>query len=305
MGEPASPKRFAVYRCSLGAPLRVDGWPLRGVPLFPDETGAVCTKAGVTDTIRAAAKHMGQRVVDAGGLFLHSGHALRVTGAQGLARAALQEHMIALQARWGSTAIRGYIRKAPLAAAHTMASMAIAGWKRNVDPTGQPAPFAASSVSRPEALSRRATVKPASSRASTVPAQSSTRVDALASQIRALEDWRNEVRSNVPASAVAPVDTAQSDVPIDWTPVRAAFPYVFSDREKCHRVSVGYPDHPRAWKTHCGWPFGIADVATPGRKLPACHKSICERCLKAEHEAVKAAAESRVREAGRAAPTTV
>ena len=45
--------------------------------------------------------------------------------------AALQEHMIALQARWGSTAVRGYIRKAPLAATHTMASMAILGWKRN------------------------------------------------------------------------------------------------------------------------------------------------------------------------------
>ena len=78
-----------------------NGFALRGFPLFPDEAGEVCTKAGVTDTIRTAARLMGQRLVDPGGLFLHSGHALRVTGAQALARAALQEGMIALQARWG------------------------------------------------------------------------------------------------------------------------------------------------------------------------------------------------------------
>ena len=114
---------FRKYRSRFNA----NGWARAGYPLFPDEAGEVCTKAGVTDTIRAAASFMGQRLLDPGGLFLHSGHAMRVTGAQGLGRAGLQELTIALQARWGSSAIRTYLRKAPLAASHTMAALAIAG----------------------------------------------------------------------------------------------------------------------------------------------------------------------------------
>ena len=282
-----------------------NGFALRSFPLFPDEDGAVCTKAGVTDTIRAAARHMGQRVVDPGGLFLHSGHALRVTGAQGLARAALQENMIALQARWGSTAIRGYIRKAPLAAAHTMAALAIAGWNRNADPAGHAAPFSSSTVRRLAAPKRRATVPPASSRVAAESRALSARVDTLSNQIRALTDWRTEVAASVPSPSVAPVDTSTEEVLINWDSIHAAFPFVYSDREKCHKVVVGYPAPPRTWKTKCGWPFGVAVVAEPGESPPACHKLSCEHCLKPEWVAVKAAAESRVREVGRASPTTV
>ena len=57
---------------------------------------------------------------------------MRVTGAQGLARAGLSENTIALLARWGSAAVRTYIRKAPLAASHCLAAVALAGWERNV-----------------------------------------------------------------------------------------------------------------------------------------------------------------------------
>ena len=132
-----------------------NGWALAGFPLFPDDDGGVCTKVGVTETIREAARLMGQKLVDPGGLFLHTGHALRVTGAQALARAALSELTIALQARWGSSAIRTYIRKASLAATHAMAAMAIAGWERNRDPAAAPAPFASSTSSRTDAPARR------------------------------------------------------------------------------------------------------------------------------------------------------
>ena len=121
-------------------------------------------------------------------------------------------------------------------------------------------------------------------------------------QVRALEDWRKEVASTIPAASVAPVDTAEAEIPIDWDSVCKIFPYVFSDRERCHKVVVGYPNHPRDWKTQCGWPFGIAKVAELGDTLPACHKSICERCLLDEREAVKAAARSRLHEAGKTAP---
>ena len=48
----------------------------------------------------------------------------------------------------------------------------------------------------------------------------------------------------------------------------------------------------------CGWAFGISDVAKPVLSLPACHKSICKKCLKAEREEAKMRAESRVLEVG-------
>ena len=55
------PSRF--YRSGMARP---------GFPLFPDDQGGVCTKAGVTNTIRKVAKHSGQQVVDPGGLLLPS-----------------------------------------------------------------------------------------------------------------------------------------------------------------------------------------------------------------------------------------
>ena len=136
-------------------PQRFDrqGWAKMGYPLFPDQHGDVCTKYGVTITIRRAAQLLGQQLVDPGGLYLHSGHALRVTGAQALSRAGLSEHTISLLARWGSAAVRNYIRKAPLSASHHLASVAFKGWQRNAE-TGAAAPMALSSC-RPAAVSRR------------------------------------------------------------------------------------------------------------------------------------------------------
>ena len=128
--------QFAKYRTRFDAV----GWALPGYPLFPDDNGEVCTKAGVTDTIRTAARHLGHEIVDPGGLFLHSGHAMRVTGAQGLSRAGLSEHPIALLARWGGSAVRTYIRKAPLAASHHLAAVALAGWERGASTSTSAAP---------------------------------------------------------------------------------------------------------------------------------------------------------------------
>ena len=88
-------------------------------------------KAGVTGTIRVAARRQGLPTKDPGGLFLHTGHAMRVTGSQALSRAGLPEHTISLVARWGSAAVFLYIRKAPLASTHLLARVALTGWEQN------------------------------------------------------------------------------------------------------------------------------------------------------------------------------
>ena len=101
--------------------------PLPGVPLWPCSSGATTSRRGVIGTVRRAALQLGQPLQDAGGLWLHSGHALRVTGAQGLSRAGLGIHAIQVLGRWGSDAVLLYIRNAPLYATHKYAAAALAG----------------------------------------------------------------------------------------------------------------------------------------------------------------------------------
>ena len=60
-------------------------------------------------------------VVNEGATRRVSGHTLRVTGAQGLTRLGFPLWAIQLLGRWGSDAVKGYLREAPLAAMLTAA----------------------------------------------------------------------------------------------------------------------------------------------------------------------------------------
>ena len=113
-----------------------------------------------------------------------------------------------------------------------------------------------------------------------------------------LADWRAEMHASIPAVPAEPVVVPEGEVPDVWTDIVSAFPFIVSYNKKCHKVLVGYPEHPSLWRSKCGWPFGYSDVAKPAHKLPAYHKSMCERCCKAERVAAMASAESRVREVG-------
>ena len=56
---------------------------------------------------------------------MYGGHSMRIGGAQGLSRAGIETFVIALLARWGSSAVYGYIREAPLALAYKVAGQAV------------------------------------------------------------------------------------------------------------------------------------------------------------------------------------
>ena len=68
-----------------------------------------------------------------------------------------------------------------------------------------------------------------------------------------------------------------SQVHVDGMLVRAR-----SDREELEVVSIGYPVVPRGWRTACGLAFGVPVKAKPVLSLPACHKMMCDKCLRAE-----------------------
>ena len=71
----------------------------RDFPLFPNEKGEVCAKEAMTETFCAAAKMLGVPLESADGSEFISGHSLRVTGAQGLARIGLNIWAIQLFGR--------------------------------------------------------------------------------------------------------------------------------------------------------------------------------------------------------------
>ena len=98
---------------------------MNGFPLFPDSRGLPVQKTAMTATIQWAATKLGLQALHGDGQQRYTGHALRVAGAQSLAKAGLDTWCIALLARHSSSAIFGYIRDAPLGVSDTFASRAV------------------------------------------------------------------------------------------------------------------------------------------------------------------------------------
>ena len=77
-------------------------------PLVARVGGGACRKSQVVTALR----YLAARVAPEIKLETIKGHSMRVTGAQRMARAALSENQIAVYGRWGSAAIRRYVREA-------------------------------------------------------------------------------------------------------------------------------------------------------------------------------------------------
>ena len=99
-----------------------DGSPAEDLPVFPDAEGEVCCKSVVVETLLRAAEALHVPVSTPDGAERISGHSLRVTGAQGFAHRGLDLWAIQLLGRWGSDAVRGYVRDAQLGMAAVTAS---------------------------------------------------------------------------------------------------------------------------------------------------------------------------------------
>ena len=273
------------------------GWPLPGHPLFPDASGGVCTKAGVTATIQDAASQLGQPLRDGGGLPLHTGHALRVTGAQGLARAGLTEHLIALVARWGSDAVLRYIRSAPLTSSHRLSAQALAGWQSHPGSHGmRPPPPVREAVAAKQPRKRIRTSGTTDSAAQH--AAILHRLAIVEAEVAKLAGWRAEVANTLASSASLPAPVPAIESVVVQTGRREAHPYILSKYGRFHVVVLGYPENPRHWVTACGWRFGASVGASPVASLSGFYKAYCERCLTAERELAKAAAKDLVSEDG-------
>ena len=95
-----------------------------GLPLCPTAQGTAVLKSDMVKTIQKAAELLGRPLCWGDGTQKFTGHALRVGGAQSLARAGLDTWCIALLARHTSSAIFGYVRDAPLGGSDQFAQRA-------------------------------------------------------------------------------------------------------------------------------------------------------------------------------------
>lgn len=233
-------------------------------PFFPDAQGRTCSKDAVAATLVEAAKTLKAPTETPTGKI--TGHSMRVTGAQGMAAAGMDLWAIQLLGRWGSMAIKSYVRDAHLEQAE--------GWARKVaqqmdvdEVTKKMAEQLDANLSGSEiwkALVDKAEVKvkaAAANSAMKAPLEAEC-VEALA--VRALPETQKQVRLDA----------------------------VVSSSGVAHYVVFGPPEADMSLAvTTCGWRFGGAVGArlAPRSELPAMYKKLCARCFPEEREAGKEA----------------
>ena len=240
----------------------VDGHFAEDFPLFPDREGKVCSKPAMADTFRSAAEHLGLPAEVPDGSAGITGHSLRATGAQGLARLGLELWAIQLIGRWGSEAVKAYVREVPLERALLMAAQASGGGVLPRTLAWLGPDLAELLPTKKEELDAGGGSHPVTMNGS---ARWSRTMAATAEPL-AIE----RALAVAPPPAVDPewlVNRRRKDG--QWVLHLAAYPL------------EGLPDE--AKMTRCGWRIGcMAGIAlTPHQPLPEEYKRICKRCAPA------------------------
>ena len=246
------------------------------LPLFPCLGGEVATKAKVTDTILAAAGHLRVPVSVADGSERISGHSLRATGAQGLSALGLDLWAIQLLGRWGSDAVKGYVREAHIQKA--------ADW--------------ASSASRRRELEALVAdvVAQHAVRGSVGPPQASD-VAAALETVNLETPQAKDMLDMVAEEATLKIeDQARANEEQENTK------YVRNEASNVlHRVARGPPLYLISdWASTCGWKFGRSPMSRilDSAELPENPDWICGRCLRPEREAAQVAARIALQQQG-------
>ena len=244
------------------------------LPLFPQRSGAACSKAAMVGTIGAAAGQLEVPLANADGTTRVSGHSLRVGGAQGLARSGFPVWSIQLMGRWGTETVKQYIGDAALDI-FTGAS----GPPRVTDPTDL-TEFLAAAARSTDGLARPR-VGPRRQERGLNQEEIDRKVAELAGDLRAelAEAIGQSVRQEL-ATRAAPAQrppTADQGTTTDATdPTR----WVQNRRtENWHIVSVGlesgFPSP--EWSAWCGWAFGRSEGFLLGTPGPGAER--CKRCI--------------------------
>ena len=259
--------------------------PNAELALFPDMHGKICEKEGVVQTILEAGRRLG---VEATGGERLSGHSLRATGAQGLARLGVDMWAIQLLGRWGSDAVKGYVRAAHLDRASEWASAAA---KRTELET-----IVKEIIEKlPQTSS---TTWSRSSSSSSPWSGSLTRGPGEADQEQDLGLWAKKISqpSNLVETLLQPALAEEASLSAGGrsgeagTPKPAPEAFAMSGAGVWHLVVKGPPEFLISeWSAKCGWAFGACKATKLGSLADVTidHRKICQRCLPDLREAIK------------------
>ena len=251
------------------------------LPFFPTSAGSPCTKEGFTRTISQAAVLLDlpqQSAVDNERV---TGHSMRATGAQFLARAGLDTYTVQLLGRWGSSAVERYVREAVISGAASRARASqlaqtlthMSGEVVAALPRDQFDRSFVQSCIRESFVSERGLTDEIA--------------DALVERVTA------RVQSHVlrrTAGAAAQPSTPQSssssssssaspggDGPAGTPPAGITERVANDHYKKVHLVVHGPPSlEIGMWVTQCGWRFGRSSVA----RRPEESDLLCSRCFR-------------------------
>jgi hypothetical protein len=247
-----------------------EGAPAVDLPFFPDTAGRPVSKSCMAATIAHAAALLGIPAVNREGTFRVSGHSLRPTGAQGLARLGLDVWAVQLLGRWGSGTVLEYVRDAAASPEAAVARRTLLG--QNLQD------FHA-------ARRGGATVEEVTARAL---AEIQTHLPRFLADLRATL-LADAFPGGQPAPARAPSSSSSASSSSSSSPSSSASPsvrglgfqvYVSSgSRATRHLVAVApTADLVRAaWQTSCGWHFGLSEFA----REPVPEDADCRRCFPA------------------------
>ena len=278
------PRRFSGPSNAMG--LRQ---PDRDLPLFPTAEGGVCDKESVTATVRAAGRMLGV-VEPADGTEQLSGHSLRVTGAQGLARLGVDLWAIQLIGRWGSDTVKNYVRGVQMERSAAWAAGAAKRMELEAVVANLVSELRSSSPSSTPSAPPSSSM---SSSTSSTAAPSSTSLAAVAST-----SWLDENVANScgQKSALDEEVALAADASKKVNPVET---FVLSSTRVWHLVARGPPEfRMEFWTTSCGWTFGGSKSAKLGDlgDLPSDPLALCARCLPELRQAAKVKVANAIKE---------
>ena len=243
------------------------------LPLFPSASGAVCTKAAMAATIMKAAELLKSPLSSPDGSERITGHTLRATGAQGLARLGIDLWAIQLMGRWGSDVVRRYVREVALESAASWASSA-ASSSRSAMP--KPTPEDSKALGSC-ALDLEQVVADLSELASS---RLEKRIEELVDKFSVAGPVR-ELAAPLREEVLLPPPPPPQ--PAAGAGLPEGDSYLVNEQSGVvHRVPGSLSGSLDGWTTACGWRFAKQSNA----KLLAdafrhSHKSVCEKCLPA------------------------
>jgi integrase len=252
-------------------------------PLFPSASGDIVSKPAVIETIRSAAEMLGERRLGSSGVQRFGGHSLRSTGTVFLAKAGVDVWRIQALGRWGSDAVRGYLRGAHVEGLSSISLEAQLG--RSLD------------TARVELQTLQAEAQRMRERMSSALTESENLSDQLSLKALSNPQQEQQLVEVLPPVSISDILDGQalSSVPAS-NRNDDSVELILNTKGggRLHAIASGdLHTHPSLWRSVCGWRFGLETAAfTAQRTSDWLAAKLCSKCFAVprQHAGLPAAA---------------